>query len=70
MTILVIFALNSIRKLYRKIANYLKIPNLIITKILQLASKNLNILYCNIKLVVQFIRLNTQFQRILMDFIM
>lgn len=45
MTILVIFALNSIRKLYRKIANYLKIPNLIITKILQLASKNLNILY-------------------------
>lgn len=48
-TILVIFALYNIRKSQIKIANYVKIPKLIVIKILQLMLKNPNKLYSKTK---------------------
>lgn len=45
----VIFVLYSIEKLYLKIANFVKIPKLIIIQIIQCKSKNSNILYYETK---------------------
>lgn len=64
-TISIIITLPNARKLHGKIANYIKISKLIITKILQQALKNLNKRYYKTRYVGQFIKLNVYSQKVL-----
>lgn len=50
-TILVILVLHNTRKLHKKVADYIKIPKLIVIKILQYISKNSNKSYYKIKYI-------------------
>lgn len=63
--ILVIFVWHSAGKLHKKIANYIKIPKLTVTRILQRGSKNPNKPYHKTKHVAQSTKLNAWSQRAL-----
>ncbi len=65
-SILVIFALHSMGKSHSKIANYVKVPMLIVTQIIQHALKNPNIPYRKTKRIGQSTKLNTRSQRVLL----
>lgn len=59
-TISVTLALYSAGKSQGKITNYVKIPKLTVTRILQRALKNPNEPYCKTKRIGQFTKLNAQ----------
>ncbi len=64
-TISVIPALHTAGKSHGKITNYVKIPKLTVTRILQRASKNSNKLYRQTKRIGRSTKLNAQSQRVL-----